>query len=204
MSRPFAKGTALWALAAIGLSGFIARGLTQAPTALPNDVAAPAVTEAVQEPEETDMTTWLPSDDLVDRIVARPVFSASRRLAPLDTPPGAARRDVIEDKPALELIGTLRAGDDFIALLKHPSKGLLRRRPGQKIGDWDVVDVQDRHVSLESKDGVDVLVLREDRSPPAKRRIIKKGGEIHDKKTRTPERPVELPPPAAAPTRRPI
>ena len=166
----FANGTAFWVAAAAGLAGFIAYQLSDEPPVAPEVRAA--TTEAVSDDEAADViaVARFPSADLVDEIVARPLFSPSRRPAPPQASQAPAIDVVSDEKPTLELIGTMLAGDSHIALFKHATDGLIRLKPGQSFEGWTIVDVENQRVSLENDDGLEVLTLRKDlvrpKAPP--------------------------------------
>ena len=168
MTSLFTSGTVVWALAAVGLAGFILHQVNSGHPARSSAAFAPSATTDEEVTAAIDLVPQLPSEDLIERTVARPLFSESRRPAAPRTREQAAFVELPEDNPTLELIGTMLTGDAHIALLKHPTEGLQRRRVGQSIGEWKIVDVQDQRVSLEGDDGIEVLLLREARSSPIK------------------------------------
>ena len=167
MSGRVAKMSAFWTMVTIGLAGAIAYQAMDERATLSTVVAAPP--DSVTENEATDegATLLLPSEDLIADIVSRPLFSPSRRPAPPIALEQENGDEVVDDKPVLELIGTILVGERHIALLKHPTEGVIRRKPGERIGDWKLVDVNDERVSLESEDGQEFLTLRKDLAKPA-------------------------------------
>lgn len=196
-----ANGTTFWTVAAIGLAGLVAHQITDERPAAPDVGAAPVKAAADDGTPETPAVVEFPSEDLIDEIVARPLFSASRRPPPPELTAGSVAATPPDDKPTLELIGTMLAGDDHIALLKHPTDGLLRLRPGESVGGWTIVDVQNQLVSLEDGDGLEVLTLRKDQVRPKAPRAAKNSGQAR----KTNEEPdEEEPEPTSAPIRRPI
>ena len=197
MSSLFKGATSLWALAAIGLAGLIVHLAGSEPPKRSKIVSASTVIGPLQVKAVTDAVARLPSDDLVERIAARPLFSESRRPAP-----PKVREDVVihAEKPTLELIGTIIVGDEPVALLKHQTEGLLRRRIGQSIGDWKLIDVEGRRVSLENEDGLEVLVLRDEpiktKQPPKARKSKKTASPPKTREAdRAPEKDIAEPPP---------
>jgi len=158
----------------IGLAGAIAYQALDERSTLSTVVAAPPELSPGDEPSNLPATLLLPSEDLITDIVARPLFSPSRRPpSPLALQPDDGD-EVTDDKPVLELIGTILVGERHIALLKHPTDGVIRRKPGERIGDWRLVDVRDQRVSLESEDGQEFLTLRKDLAKPAVARNLGK------------------------------
>lgn len=174
MSGRVAKMSAFWTMVTIGLAGTVAYQAVDERSTLSSVVAAPPEVSPGDEPTNEAATLLFPSEDLITDIVARPLFSPSRR----PPPPIALQREdgneVVDDKPVLELIGTILVGERHIALLKHPTEGLLRRKPGERIGDWKLIDVRDQRVSLESEDGQEFLMLRKDLAKPAIARSLGK------------------------------
>ncbi|MGI9507102.1 MAG: hypothetical protein ACR2RE_29020 [Geminicoccaceae bacterium] len=166
--------SAFWTMVTIGLAGAIAYQSLDERSTLSTVVAAPPERSPGDEPVYDAATLMFPSEELIADIVARPLFSPSRR----PPPPIALHRDdgdeVTDDKPVLELIGTILVGERHIALLKHPTEGVIRRKPGERIGDWKLVDVRDQRVRLESEDGQEFLTLRKDLAKPAVARSLSK------------------------------
>ena len=60
----------------------------------------------------------------------------------------------------LTLAGTLLVGQSRIALLAHPTDGLLRLRQGQKVDGWRVVEVREDEVRQRRGPEVTLLSLR--------------------------------------------
>ena len=161
MAGRLAGGTAFWLVAAVGFSGVIALELTQDLPLAPEVSAAPGDGFAAEAVMDNAGTLRLPSADLIDSIIERPLFSPSRRPAAI----AATLADTsasVEEGLALELVGTMLRGDDHVALLRHPSEGVKRLREGDSAGSWTIIDVQSDRVSFERGDRVDTLVLRKD------------------------------------------
>jgi len=199
----FARGSAFWAIAAAGLLWLVVhQSIDDRPT-LSDVIAAPVETSEKEEAVETQSIIVLPSEDLIRGIVERPLFSATRRPALPATPEPPKADKTPDETLSLELIGTVLVGDVHIALLQHPTEGLLRRRPGQSIGNWTLVHVERHRVSLESDDALEILTLRKDRIKPPKPRRPSQPGPTPATKSQAKE-PTKEKAPAAAPIRRPI
>ena len=151
---------------------------------------APTVTAApIETPAQGDGTFDLPalvplSSDLVDEIVDRPLFSSSRRpFVPDLGEEIQAIEDGDQDIP-LKLVGTMLAGTSEIALLKHPSEGLLRLRQGSRVDGWEVVKIDHASVELSRGDEIEVMKLRsgpdgeDDQAEPAPQPQKTSGGLV--------------------------
>lgn len=167
MARGTAYGGAFWLAAAAGLGAIIAVEVNQDLPLSPS-VNAAAGDEAldVVEPAAPPVLR-LPSADLIDTIIERPLFSPSRR--PDEVAPAEAVA-VGDDSPLpdLELVGTMRVGDQPVALVRHPADGLLRLRPGQAVGDWTITAIEGLLVRFEQGEQSATLRLRGDQQRPAK------------------------------------
>ena len=203
MISPFAGGSAFWSVVAVGLLWLVAHQVTDEQPTLSNVVAAPAGTSGDEKAVETNSVVALPSENLVERIVERPLFSETRRTAPPAMPQRPEADEAPDEALSLELIGTILVGDVRVALVKHPAKGLIRRRPGQSIGDWTLVDVEKHRVSLEGEDDLKTLTLRKDRIKRPKPHSLNKPSAT-DATANQERKPPAPPVPASALTRRPI
>lgn len=203
MISVFARGSAFWAIAAAGLLWLVVHQIADDRPTLSDVIAAPVEASGKNVAAEPQPIIVLPSEDLVGEIVERPLFSATRR-PPSPTTLERPEPDTASDETlALELIGTILVGDVHIALLQHPTEGLLRRRPGESIGGWTLVNVEKHRVSLESENEFEILTLRKDRIRPPKPRSPSQPGPTPTTKSQ-PKEPAKENAPAAAPIRRPI
>ena len=152
-----------WLLISAGLVGVIALQLDGRFPFSPST----AVTAAPNSPMEhgtdsrDDLAINLPSPEILDEIVDRPLFSSSRRpfLLIRNEAPNAAPAK--KTTLSLTLAGTMLAGEARMALLLHPTKGLLRLRQGQKIDGWRIGDIGEDEVSLKRGGRTALLRLRE-------------------------------------------
>ena len=154
--------TTCWLMASAGLVGVITLqvksdlALTTPVTAAPNAASPYAGEEAV--PIVGHLT-----DDVLDAIIDRPLFSISRR--PFAPP---VEKETVKKAPraaqplSVKLAGTMLSGESRMALLNHPSKGLMRLREGQLIDGWQVIEVRDDEVRLKQGDKLTLLHLRKD------------------------------------------
>ncbi|MGI9418824.1 MAG: hypothetical protein ACR2RA_13395 [Geminicoccaceae bacterium] len=153
--------TVCWLTTSAGLAAVIALqmnselSLTSPVTAAPTEAATDEA-----EPSVNALADYLTVDTL-DMIVERPLFSLSRRpfspaVEQQEAPEGTARMQPLSAK----LAGTMLAGSSRMALLTHPSKGLLRLREGQDVDGWRIEEVRDDEVRLERGDEVELLRLR--------------------------------------------
>jgi len=203
MSSLFAKGAAVWTVTAVGLLGVIVHQVADDRPTLSNVRAAPAGAPVDEETVAGDVTTLFPSEDLIAEIVARPLFFPSRRPALIGEDQQPQTVDPPDDKPVLELIGTILVGDLHIALLKHPIEGLIRRKPGESIGDWTLLDIGNQRVSLLSEDGQEILTLRKDLTKPPKPKSPSKP-DLRDETKGQAKEPAKTPIPVSEPIRKRI
>lgn len=154
------KGTAFWLMASLGLVGVITLQVKEKSWIATPVIAATA--EPVQERDRVDdgAMASLPDVDWLERIVERPLFSASRRpFSPAEEKPTAKPEPEVK-KLALTLTGILLAGESRVALLTHPKEGLLRLRQGQKVDGWRVDQINGDMVRLKRGHEVTLLSLR--------------------------------------------
>ena len=168
------KSTAFWLLASAILTGVIVLQINdELSLALPVTAASIEPDERQADGDSSRPVVGPPTDEWRDMIVERTLFSASRRSF---TPPVKARKVVKADperKPlTLTLSGTLLAGESKIALLSHPSHGLLRLRQGQTIDGWQVEKIWDNKVRLQRDAEVIDLSLRKDALSSIRRRPV--------------------------------
>ncbi len=162
----YSGATLGWLAVSAALAGVIAfelsgeAGLTPAVTAAP--IEAP-----ITEPDGMAPAGVVsPPLDLLDEIIGRPLFSASRR----------PEEAVIEERKvevasptrtfSFELVGTMLSGSSRVVLLSHPEKGLLRLRKGQTVEGWEVGKIDHNMVELQNGDEVERLKLRTDLLQP--------------------------------------
>ncbi len=151
-----------WLLISAGLIGTIALQLDGRFQFAPSL----AVTAAPNPPsgDTTDRLDGLaitpPSPAALDDIVDRPLFSSSRRpflVIENEAPKAVAAKD---QSLSLILAGTMLAGESRLALLQHPTKGLLRLRQGQAIDGWRIGEIGLDEVSLQQGGRTASLRLR--------------------------------------------
>lgn len=194
MGGLMAKASAFWTMAAMGLAGLVAYQAADDQPA--SSKVIPVALDMLLDDQTADSgtsTLFLP-EDLINEIVARPLFSPSRRPVPRAALQQQPADKVRDDEPLFELVGTMLIGKQHIALLKHPEEGLVRRRPGERIGDWQVTAVGDQRVSLESDGRKAYLSLRKDLAKPTVKRSlgkpkVKSQAEPSDKAPTPPETP---------------
>ncbi|MEZ5932001.1 MAG: hypothetical protein R3F54_08630 [Alphaproteobacteria bacterium] len=179
MATRMSGGGAIWLTAALGLSGLIAFELTDESPLTPAVIAASSdATMAARAPAEPPAAV-LPSADLIDRIIDRPLFSASRRPALAALEEVEAPLAMPEQALELELIGTMLKDGAPIALLRHPHDGLVRLRRGQEVGGWTITAIGEAGVSIDNGERSDMLTLRKDLSrPSAPGAVRKKSGLV--------------------------
>ncbi len=112
-------------------------------TALLNRNATPAVAEEGPEIEQVLAMG-------AEALLARPLFHVTRR-------PPAQAATAAPAAPAeltLSLMGILNSDDVQIALMRlSNSPELLRRRVGEQVGPWRVIEITQRAVTVQSEDG---------------------------------------------------
>lgn len=161
------SGTAAWLLASAGLcaaivfqlnnDSLIAVPVTAAPADLSIEVADGSVVESFVAPDIA----------LLDEIVGRPLFSASRQpfKVMIDQTSEAALATVTV--LPFQLAGTMLSGDARFALLAHPERGMLRLREGQDVDGWRIDDIDVNEVFLTN--GEETMRLRLQKVvPPAR------------------------------------
>jgi hypothetical protein len=127
-----------------------------------------------------------PSLDLLEDIVGRPLFSASRRPVELVIEDQVEAAAVPTQNLSLELVGTMLSGSSRVVLLKHPTEGLLRLRKGQTVEGWEIGEIDHNLVELRNGDEVEQLKLRTDLLAPKRRghqgpKLPRKSNEGEDK-----------------------
>ena len=162
----YSGATVGWLALSAALAGLVAYELSDDAPLAPAVTAATIEATASVSDDRTVTSVDTPSLDLLEDIVGRPLFSASRR--PVET--------VIEDRvPAvdiptrelsLELVGTMLSGNSRVVLLKHPTEGLLRLRRGQTVEGWEIGEIDHNLVELKNGDEVERLKLRTDLLAP--------------------------------------
>ena len=99
----------------------------------------------------------LPPLEQLSEVVERPLFSPTRRMPP--PPPRAASTATSAQptapaasgpaEPELRFFGTIRQGGTAAALVSYPGTGAVARlRPGDQVGDWQVLSVERNHLEL--------------------------------------------------------
>jgi hypothetical protein len=155
-------GTGIWFLLCTGLAGGVALELSLplAPQVTAARPAAP-LPEFAAEPGAFEP----PPRHVFAEIVARPLFSASRR--PFVAESEAAGEPSPGESIAIELIGTLLTKRGAAALLQPQGQNARWLHAGETIAGWQVETIQRDQVSLHL-DGEDkTLELRADLDQPA-------------------------------------
>ncbi len=180
------SGIVVWVLLAggVALAGPAgARAATSAPLdILPDDTARssadtvdvggvkpiPKPAREAAKPLPSGNPLWAVPLSALSSTRERPIFSASRRppqaavVAPaseaanVPVPPKAA-----PERPPLALIGAVvGAGDAIAVLLDRTSQKILRMRPGESHGGWELSSVQSREVTLKQAERTEILSLK--------------------------------------------
>jgi hypothetical protein len=149
-----------WFVVCVGLAAIVVYQLFHSFPLAPIVTAAPPAApnlEHVATPPEPR----IPRDDAVDKIAARPLFSAGRRPY---VPPPPPRRQASPDQPALpfELAGTYLSGAKSAALLQVSGRAPEWLRPGDLIEGWRIDEIKQDRVQLRKGDQEQVLLLRAD------------------------------------------
>lgn len=123
----------------------------------------------VEEVSQPDVPT-LPTVAERAEIVARPIFNADRRPDPPPAPPApvveapATPPEVRQTAPLrLELVGVAISGDERVALLREDGGDILRLRPGDRVGDWVVVSVEQKDVVFRAGEKIQTIGFRDRR-----------------------------------------
>ncbi len=145
MSGGFSLRNAGLLLASAALAGVIAVQLSQEFAFTPTHAAAPD--RSVEVPSPAPLHIEPPAKSKLEGILARPLFFASRRpMAAIEAPS--------------VLVGIMVLGESRIALLNHPTEGLVMVQPGQELGGWQIDDIGENDVSLLRDERFEVLTLR--------------------------------------------
>jgi hypothetical protein len=93
------------------------------------------------------------SAELMQPILARPLFAETRRM-PLSLPAPSAPQPAAQiPEPSARLVGTIVAGGQRIALFDMPGGKAQAVTRGQSIEGWNVVTIDTDRVSLRAGDG---------------------------------------------------
>ncbi len=142
------SGTAAWLLLSAGLCATIVFQLNNDNFIAVPVTAAPA--DSSVEITDSNLVDSIAGPDMavLDAIVDRPLFSASRQpfKAPIDETSDEAP-SAIASLP-FQLAGTMLSDSARFALLVHPERGMLRLREGQDVDGWRVEDVDVNEVLL--------------------------------------------------------
>ena len=123
-------------------------------------VTRPVPAEAGLPPVEAPPAPFLlPPLERFTEVVERPLFSPSRRMpsppppaAPVqvaDAPAPEAPAPAGPAEPRLRFFGTVRQGGVAAALVTYPDTAEVGRlRPGDKVGEWEVMSVDGNHLEL--------------------------------------------------------
>jgi hypothetical protein len=154
-------GTGIWFLLCTGLAGGVAFELLL-PLAPQVTAARPAAPLPEFAPEPAAFEP--PPRHVFGEIVARPLFSASRR--PFVESEGAGEAAPGESGP-IELVGTLLTEKGAAALLQPQGQTARWLHAGDTIAGWQVETIQRDQVSLHSDGEAKTLQLRADLDQPA-------------------------------------
>jgi hypothetical protein len=136
-------------------------GLEFAPEVTAAPPAEPSLDRA-QEPLEFEP----PSRDGLEEIVARPLFSPSRR--PVVAVEQEAAPAPVEALPALVLIGVLLTDQQRAALMQPADGGEPSWvREGSDVQGWRIEKIERNRVHLRANDRLDTVELRPDTAVPA-------------------------------------
>ncbi len=150
-------GTGIWFLLCTGLAGGVALELLL-PLAPQVTAARPAAPLPEFAPEPKGFEP--PPRHVFAEIVARPLFSASRR--PFAGESEAAKEQPAGESVAIELVGTLLTERGAAALLQPQGQIARWFHAGDTVAGWEVKAIQREQVSLRL-DGEDkILALRAD------------------------------------------
>ena len=154
------KGTLFWLMASAGLVGVITLQMKDDPWLAQPVTAATIEPYQAQTHDQNDFSASSLNVEWLDRIAERPLFSASRQpFSPTVEQPTVNVEPAI-DTLAVTLAGTLLAGESRVALLVHPTDGLLRLRQGQKVDGWRIDEIHEDRVRLRRGSKVTQLSLR--------------------------------------------
>jgi len=156
---------AVWLTVCAGLTAVVAYQLTTSFPLAPMVTAAPPgapLLEAADPPDEPRS----PSEDAVDEIAARPLFSSERR--PYVAPPAPVEEApvVVESSLPVELAGTFLTPNDRAALLLVAGRTPAWLRSGQTIEGWEIGSIEQDRVILLKGGQERELLLREDKAGP--------------------------------------
>ena len=155
-------GTGIWFLLCTGLAGGVALELLL-PLAPQVTAARPAAPLPEFAPEPAAFEP--PPRHVFAEIVARPLFSASRR--PFVAESEAAGEPSPGESIAIELVGTLLTERGAAALLLPQGQNARWLRAGETIAGWQVETIQRDQVSLHLDGEAKTLELRADLVQPA-------------------------------------
>jgi hypothetical protein len=151
------SSTALWAALCVGLGAILIYQLAGGVPIAPVVTAAPPSSRLDWSHEPTRFDP--PRREVLDIIVAWPVFSPSRRpFVAAEDPPAAQETP---ETSALELIGVLLAIERRSALIRPLDGGRPRWvREGETMAGWTIATIAHRRVHLRAGDRLEVLELR--------------------------------------------
>lgn len=151
-SRDEKSSSAAWFLASVTLACIIISERNNDLSIAWPVTAAPADRPVDSTDGPEPVLIGAPDVALLDAIIERPLFSASRRSFErhIRERPGAVALPV--ETVSLTLTGTLLAGEERLALLMHPVRGLLRLREGQRVDGWRIDDILEHDVYLKRAD----------------------------------------------------
>lgn len=150
------KQVTSWISVSIALSGAIFLEFTGELVFLPEMPATRSTSLDGQVDEWERPAAATPSKDLLQELLARPLFSASRR-------PGAD----LSGATAIEMVGTMLVDGAMTVVLNHPEEGSGFLSQGDVFGDWTIGRIEVLQVDLEKEANVERLELRKHRPQPA-------------------------------------
>lgn len=158
--RILEKGTVVWLMMSAGLISMISLQTKEASWILPPVTAATFKPLLSKVSDDHVELVNLPNAGLIEAIIERPLFSASRQ--PFSHPEQKiAAKPIIKAEPlTLTLTGILLTGESRIALLKHPTDGLKRFHLGQMVDGWRVDEIREDEIHLQRGTEVKRLSLR--------------------------------------------
>ncbi len=180
----------------------------EAPPASAPPAAARAAATDGEPPEAQAPPFELPPLDRLGEQVARPLFEVGRRppapdpVAQASEPPPAPAGKPAGGTPSargIKLTGVVIVAGEASALVRDPKeKRVVRVRTGDRIGDWEVIEIRADGITLGSGEERVELALREF-GPPPPPRPLPTGAPAKAKKAPPPAPPPGAPAPAPAP-----
>lgn len=162
----YSGATVGWLAISAVFAGIIAFELSEEAGLAPTVTAAPIEAPLIEPDDTAPASVVSPALDLLDEIIGRPLFSASRRPQETISEEQPVEAPLPAQKLSFELVGTMLSGSASIVLLSHPEKGLLRLSEGQTIEGWEVGEIGHNTVELRNGEEFERLKLRADLLQP--------------------------------------